>query len=141
MIRLILWFAILIQMTDRAASASELIPAPWYRDNWLYLLGLWMILIFAIKTVFNMNSDGIKGKPGLKRPFPGQKRRVVFSIFYREPSSKSIQFRGKVIERRLKERGNNFKDLLAKVRRDYSYRVIDPNGIFLLVSNYEKDKK
>jgi hypothetical protein len=82
-----------------------------------------------------------KGKTDLRRPFPAQKRRVVFSIYYREPSSKSIQFRGKVVERRLKERGNNFKDLLGKVRRDYSYRVIDPNGIFILASTHEKDQK
>ena len=141
MIRLILWLAILIQMIDNSALASELNRTPWYRNNWLYLIGLLIILIIVIKIVFNIKFDGIKGKAGLKGPFPAQKRRVVFNIFYREPSSKSIQFRGKVIERRLRERGNNFKDLLAKVRRDYSYRVIDPNGIFLLVSNYKKDKK
>ena len=141
MIRLILWLAILIQITDNSALASELNRTPWHRNNWVYLIGLLIILIIVIKIVFNIKFDGIKGKAGLKRPFPAQKRRVVFNIFYREPSSKSIQFRGKVIERRLRERGNNFKDLLAKVRRDYSYRVIDPNGIFLLVSNYKKDKK
>jgi len=140
MIRPILWLSILIQMTDNLALASELNRTPWYRNNWLYLIGLLIILILVIKIVFNMNFDGIKGKTGLKEPFPVQKRRVVFNIYYREPSSKSIQFRGKVIERRLKERGNNLKDLLAKVRRDYSYRVIEPNGIFLLVSNYKKDK-
>jgi hypothetical protein len=121
-------------MTDNSALASELNHTPWHRNNWLYLIGLLIILISVIKIVFNINFDETKEKAGLKRP-PVQKRRVVFSIYYREPSSKSIQFRGKVIERRLKERKNNFKDLLAKVRRDYSYRVIDPNGIFLLASN------
>lgn len=141
MIRLILWSSILIQMTDNSALASELNRTIWHRNNWLYLIGLLIILIFVIKIVFNTNSDGTKGQAGLKGPFPAQKRRVVFNIYYREPSSKSIQFRGKVIERRVKERGNNLKDLLAKVRRDYSYRVIDPNGIFLQVSNYKKDKK
>jgi len=141
MIRLILWLAILIQITDNSALASELNRTPWHSNNWFSLIGLMIILVIVIRIVFNINFDGIKGKEGLKRPFPVKKRRVVFNIFYREPSSKSIQFRGKVIERRLRERGNNFKDLLAKVRRDYSCRVIDPNGIFLLVSNHKRDKK
>ena len=126
-------------MIDNSALAGELNQTPWYRNNWLYLIGTLIILIFVIKVLFDINFDGAKGKTDLKRPFPTQKRRVVFSIYYREPSSKSIQFRGKVIERRLKERGNNSKDLLGKVRRDYSYRVIDPNGIFILASNHEKD--
>jgi hypothetical protein len=124
---------------EYAALASELNPAPWYGNHWLYLIGLLIILIFVIKTLFDINFGVTKGKTDLRRPFPAQKRRVVFSVYYREPSSKSIQFRGKVIERRLKERGNNFKDLLGKVRRDYSYRVIDPNGIFILASNHERD--
>ena len=141
MIRLILWLSILIQMIDNSALASELIHIRWYRNNWLQLIGLLIILIFFIKILFGINSDRIKRKAGLKRPFPVQKKTLVFSIYYREPSSKSKHFRGKIIERRLSERGNNFKDLLGKVRRDYSYRVIDPNGLFLLASNYEKDQK
>jgi len=126
-------------MIDNSALASELNRAPWYRNNWPYFIGLLIMLIFVIKILFSINFDRTKRKADLKRPFPAQKRRPAFSIYYREPSSKSIQFRGKVIERRLKERGNNFKDLLGKVRRDYSYRVIDPNGIFILASNHEKD--
>jgi hypothetical protein len=138
--RLILSLSILIQMIDNSALASELNNTLWYRNIfWLYQIGLLIIFIFVIKTLFDIIFDGTKGKIDLKRPFPAQKRTVVFSIYYREPSSKSIQFRGKVIERRLKDRGNNFKDLLAKVRRDYSYRVINPNGIFILASNQEKD--
>src|SRR5512139_2233301 len=128
-------------MIDNSALASELNHTPWYRNHWLYLIGSLVILIFVIKILFDMHFGVAKGKTDLKRPFPTQKRRPVFSIYYREPSSKSIQFRGKVIERRLKERGNNSKDLLAKIRRDYSYRVIDPNGIFLLASNHEKGQK
>ena len=141
MTRIILWVAILIQMTANSALASELNPAPWYRNHWLSLIGLLVILIFISKIPFDVNLDGIKGKAGLKKPFPAQKRRAVFNIYYREPTSKSTQFRGKVIERRLRERGNNFKDLLAKVRRDYSYHVIDPNGIFLLAASYRKDRE
>jgi hypothetical protein len=140
-IRPILWLSILIQMIDNSALASELNRTARYRNNWLYLIGLLIIFIFVLKTLFDIIFDGTKGKTDSKRPFPAQKRRVVFSIYYREPSSKSIQFRGKVIERRLRERGNNFKDLLAKVRSDYSYRVIDPKGIFILASNHEQGQK
>jgi hypothetical protein len=126
-------------MIDNSALASELNDTSWYRNNWLYLIGLLIILIFVIKILFDINIDEIKRKTSLNRPLISGKRTVVFNIYYREPPSKSIRFLGKVIERRLKERGNNFEDLLAEVRRDYSYRVIDPNGIFLLGSNYEKD--
>jgi len=126
-------------MIDNSALASGLNDTSWYRNNWLYLIGLLIILIFVINILFDINIDEIKGKKSLNRPLTSRKRTVVFNIYYREPPFKSIRFLGKVIERRLKERGNNFEDLLAKVRRDYSYRVIDPNGIFLLDSNYEKD--
>lgn len=141
MIRLILWLSILIQMIDNSALASELNPGPWYGNHRLYLIGLLIILIFVIKMLFDIIFGVTKGTTDLKRPFPAQKRRVVFSIYYREPSSKSIQFRGKVIERRLKERGNNSEDLLGKVRSNYSYRVIDPNGIFILVSNHKEGQR
>ncbi len=140
MIRIILWLTILIQAVDNSAFASELNRTLWYRIHWLYLIGMLIILILLIKIAFNTNSSGIKRRAGLKRTLSAQNRREVFNIYYRDPSSKSIQFRGKVIERRLRERGNNLKDLLAKIRRDYSYRVIDPNGIFLLDSNHKKDK-
>ncbi len=141
MIRLILWSSILIQRIDSSPLANELKPSLWYSKDWLYLTGLLIILILVIEIVFGIFFGGSKAKAGLTRPFPAQNRTRVFSIYYREPSSKSIQFRGKVIERRLEERGNNFKDLLGKVKRDYSYRVIDPNGIFLQASNYEKGQK
>jgi len=141
MTRYVFWLLILILMIDHSALASELNDTLWYRNHWLYLIGLLIILIFIIKILFDINIEEIKGKKSLNRPLTSVKRIVVFNIYYREPPSKSIRFLGKVIERRLKERGNNFEDLLAKVRRDYVYRVIDPNGIFLLSSNYERDKK
>ena len=141
MMRYVFWLLILILMIDHSALASELNDTLWYRNYWLYLIGLLIILIFIIKILFDINIEEIKGKKSLNRPLTSVKRIVVFNIYYREPPSKSIRFLGKVIERRLKERGNNFEDLLAKVRRDYVYRVIDPNGIFLLSSNYERDKK
>ena len=141
MMRYVFWLLILILMIDHSALASKLNDTLWYRNHWLYLIGLLIILIFIIKIIFNINNDEIKGKKSLNRPLTSRERIAVFNIYYREPPSKSIRFLGKVIERRLKERGNNFEDLLAKVRRDYVYRVIDPNGIFLLSSNYERDKK
>ncbi len=137
MIRIILWLTILIQAVDSSALASELDRTPWDRYHWPYSIGMLITLILVIKIAFNI---GIKKRAGSKRPLPAQKRREVYNIYYRDPSSKSIQFRGKVIERRLRERGNNFKDLVAKIRRDYSYRVIDPKRIFLLDSNHKKDK-
>ncbi len=140
-IRPILGLSILIQAINNLALGSELNPDPWYRNDWAYFIGLLIILLFVLTILFDIHFGVTKRKTDLERSFPVQKRRLVFSIYYREPSSKSIQFRGKVIERRLKERGNNFKDLLAKIRRDYSYRVIDPNGIFILASNHEKGQK
>lgn len=137
--RFILWVFVLILMIDNSALASELDHTRWYRNPWLYFIGLLMLLVAVIKILFDAKFVGTKGKTGLRKPLPPKRRRVVFSIYYREPSSKSIQFRGKVIERRSKERGNNFKDLLTKVKRDYAYRVIDPNGIFILASSHEKD--
>lgn len=109
MIRLILWLSILIQMIDNSALASELNRTPWYRNNWLSLIGLLIILIFVIKLVAHINFDGRKEKAGVEGPFSTQKRRAIFSIYYRDPSSKSVQFRGKVIERRLRERGTILK--------------------------------
>ena len=73
MIRLILWLAILIQMTDNSALACELNRTPWHRINWLHLIGLMIILISVIRIAFNINFDGIKGKANLKRPFPAKK--------------------------------------------------------------------
>jgi hypothetical protein len=39
---------------------------------------------------------------------------------------------GTVIERRRKERGNNFKDLLKKAIKEYSDYVGNPSKIFLV---------
>ncbi len=140
MIHFISRSSISIQMGDHSAPANGLMSGLGYRDHWLYLVGLLIILILIIKIILGISRGRSKARVGFIRPFPAQNGRL-FSIYYRDPSSKSIQFRGKVIERRLKERGNNFKDLLGKVRRDYSYRVIDPNGIFLQASNYKKDRR
>ncbi len=127
-------------MGDHSAPANGFMSVLGYGNHWIYLIGLLIILILIVKIIFDISRGGPKARVGFIRPFPAQNSRL-FSIYYRDPSSKLIQFRGKVIERRLKERGNNFRDLLGKVRRDYSYRVIDPNGIFLQASNYKKDRR
>ena len=93
MIRLILWLSILIQMIDNSALASELNHTPWYRNNWLYLIGLLIILIFVITFVVNMLFDihfaVTKGRTDLKRSFSAQKRRVAFSFNPRTTASRS----------------------------------------------------
>jgi hypothetical protein len=70
----------------------------------------------------------------LKGPFVSIKRPIIFNVYYREYSTDSMVFLGKIIERRRKERGNKRKDLLYKARQDYSARVKDPFAIFLLSS-------
>lgn len=55
-----------------------------------------------------------------------------FKVYYRDVVSRSIVLVGKIIERRMKERGNNLKDLLSKARRDFSHYVTDPSLLFLL---------
>ncbi len=139
---ILLWSSISIQMMDHSASASEINRGTWYGNPWLYLVGLLMIILLCvIKIVFGTHIAKPKAKAGAIKPLPAPDTTRLFSIYYREPTSKSIQFRGKIIERRRKERGSNFRDLLGKVRRDYSYRVIDPSGMFIQASNYGKDKK
>jgi hypothetical protein len=55
-----------------------------------------------------------------------------FDVYYRDSLTRSIVFLGKVVERRKKERVNNFKDLLKKAIIDFSGQVKDPSRIFLL---------
>jgi len=50
MMRYVFWLLILILMIDHSALASELNDTLWYRNHWLYLIGLLIILIFIIKS-------------------------------------------------------------------------------------------
>jgi hypothetical protein len=71
--------------------------------------------------------------PGMDSILPGRKTNE-FGVYYRDSITRSIAFLGKVIERRRKERVNNFSDLLKKAIRDFSDCVKDPSTIFLLGS-------
>lgn len=55
-----------------------------------------------------------------------------FKVYYRDRISRSIVLVGKIIERRMKERGNNLRDLLSKARKEFSQYVTDPSFLFLL---------
>lgn len=55
-----------------------------------------------------------------------------FKVYYRDVVSKTIVLVGKIIERRMKERGNNLRDLLTKARKEFSQYVYDPSLLFLL---------
>jgi hypothetical protein len=97
--------------------------------NLVYLIGLLIILLVIIKILREPRPAEV-----LKGPFVSIKRPIIFNVYYREYSTDSMVFLGKIIERRRKERGNNRKDLLFKARQNYSTRVKDPSGIFFLSS-------
>jgi hypothetical protein len=63
-----------------------------------------------------------------------EKKTDEIDVYYKDSLTRSIVFLGRVVERRKKERGNNFKDLLKKAMTDFADRVKDPSGIFLLGS-------
>lgn len=64
--------------------------------------------------------------------FSSGKKPVEFKVYYRNDSTRSMDYLGTVIERRRKERGNNLRDLLKKAVAEYSHVVQDPSKIFLL---------
>jgi hypothetical protein len=98
--------------------------------NLVYLIGLFIILLILIKILREPRPAEV-----LKGPFISRKRpKIIFDVYYRDYSTDSMVFLGKIIEMRRKERGNNFKDLLFKARQNYSTRVKDPSAIFLLSS-------
>ncbi len=57
---------------------------------------------------------------------------LQFKVYHRDDLTRSIVYLGTVIERRRKERGNNFNDLLNKAVREYSGRVQNSSQIFLM---------
>lgn len=57
-----------------------------------------------------------------------------FKVYWRDRLTHSITFLGRVVERRKKERKNNFSDLLKKAKTEFSDQVETPSGIFLLGS-------
>jgi hypothetical protein len=119
-------------------KSNEMTPIQWvekvYREksirNWVYLIGLLIILLILIKILREPRPAEV-----LKGPFISRKRpKIIFDVYYRDYSTDSMVFLGKIIERRRRERGNNLKDLLFKARQNYSTRVRDPSAIFLLNS-------
>jgi hypothetical protein len=115
-------------------KSNEMTPIQWvgeiYKEksirNLVYLIGLLIILLILIKILREPRPAEV-----LKGPFISTKRPIIFDIYYRNYPTDSVVFLGKIIERRRKERGNNFKDLLFKARQNYSTRVKDPYAIFL----------
>jgi hypothetical protein len=119
-------------------KSNKKTPIQWvekvYREksirNLVYLIGLFIILLILIKIVKEPRPAEV-----LKGPFISRKRpKIIFDVYYRDYSTDSMVFLGKIIERRRRERGNNLKDLLFKARQNYSTRVKDPSAIFLLSS-------
>ena len=119
-------------------KSNEMTPIQWvgkvYKEksimNWVYLIGLLIILLILIKILREPRPAEV-----LKGAFISRKKpKIIFDVYYRDYSTDSMVFIGKIIERRRKERGNNFKELLFKARQNYSTRVRDPSGIFLLSS-------
>jgi len=117
-------------------KSNEMTPIQWvgeiYKEksirNLVYLISLLIILLILIKMLREPRPAEV-----LKGPFISTKRpRIIFDVYYRDYPTDSMVFLGKIIERRNKERGNNFKDLLFKARQNYSTRVKDPSAILLL---------
>jgi hypothetical protein len=63
-----------------------------------------------------------------------EKRALVFKVYWRDRHTRSITLLGSVTERRKKERIDNLSALLKKAVNDFSERVKEPSGIFLLAS-------
>jgi hypothetical protein len=113
-------------------------PIQWvekvYREKsiriWVYLIGLLIILLILIKILREPRPAEVLKGPSISRKRP----KIIFDVYYRDYPTNSMVFLGKIIERRRKERGNNFKDLLFRARQNYSSRVKEPSAIFLLSS-------
>jgi hypothetical protein len=100
--------------------------------NLIAIIGLSIIFltIFKLMKETKPKKANINLSPRTTRL--SKKTTNEFDVYYRDYSTKSMVYIGKIVERRRKERGNNHQDLLKKARKDYSPRVKDPNSIFLL---------
>jgi hypothetical protein len=102
--------------------------------NLYYLIGLLIILGIFVRLLREKRPAGI-GVRTVTRRSPGLKKRtVLFNVCYKDYSTDSTVVLGKVIERRIRDRGENFRDLLYKARKDFGDRVEDPPDIFLRAS-------
>ncbi len=100
--------------------------------GWIYPVGLFIILLIIIKIMKEPKPVAIRGEMSLRGSFVPPERTVLFNVYYRDYSVDSMVFLGRIVERRKRERGNNFGDLSSKARQDY--QVKDPSAIFLLRS-------
>jgi Domain of unknown function (DUF4124) len=100
--------------------------------GWIYPIGLFIILLIIIKIMKEPKPVAIRGEMSLRGSFVPPERTVLFNVYYRDYSVDSMVFLGRIVERRKRERGNNFGDLSSKARQDY--QVKDPSAIFLLRS-------
>ena len=55
-----------------------------------------------------------------------------FKVYCRDEVTRSMILLGRIVERRMKERENNLRDLLIKASQEFLDRVPDPSLIFLL---------
>jgi len=103
-------------------------------NNLFYLIGLLIIVGILLMLFREKRPAGNGVKTGSQRSPSLEKRTVLFNVCCKDYSTGSPVVLGKVIERRMRERGDNFHDLLYKARKDFSDRVEDPVDIFLLAS-------
>lgn len=103
-------------------------------NNLLYLVGLLIILGILLILFREKRPAGIGVKTGSQSSPSLRKRAVLFNVCCKDYSTDSTVVLGKIIERRMRERGDNFHDLLYKARKDFSDRVEDPADIFLQAS-------
>jgi hypothetical protein len=61
-----------------------------------------------------------------------RKRGTEFKVYCRDEVTRSMILLGRIVERRMKERENNLRDLLIRATKDFSHCVPDPSLIFLL---------
>ncbi len=65
--------------------------------------------------------------------FPLMRQRgAEFKVYCRDEATRSMILLGSIVERRMKERENNLRDLLIRASREFSDRVPDPSLLFLL---------
>ncbi|MGQ9648127.1 MAG: hypothetical protein ACUVWO_16495 [Thermodesulfobacteriota bacterium] len=61
-----------------------------------------------------------------------RKKGTEFKVYCRDEANRSMILLGRIVERRMRERENNLRDLLTRATKDFSHRVPDPSLIFLL---------
>jgi hypothetical protein len=103
-------------------------------NNLFYFIGLLIILRIFLMLFREKRPAGI-GVKTRPQSTPGlRKRTVLFNVCRKDYSTDSTIVLGKIIERRMRERRDNFRDLLYKARKDSGDGVEGPADTFLLAS-------